>query len=157
MRCVTCSCLLSGPHCPWLDDVAVGAGQRLPKRAAWAWSPLVVRMRSAPVSGDRGSVTAEFAIVLTAVALILAVLLNAISVGVTHARCLDAARVAAHALAIGEDDERARQIAEQLAGSRVEVAVSQREGQVRVRVSGAGTGIFAAVKVGGEADVVAQR
>ena len=60
--------------------------------------------------GERGSVTAETAIVLPVVVVLLAVATWVIGLVVTHIRCLDAARDVARAVARGEPAEEARRI-----------------------------------------------
>jgi hypothetical protein len=54
-----------------------------------------VGLRQAPEHHSRGSVTAEFAVVLPVLALMLAAVLAAGSAGVAKLRCIDAARSAA--------------------------------------------------------------
>jgi hypothetical protein len=59
-------------------------------------------MRSRSAADDRGSVAAEFAVALPAVALVLAVCLGGIGVGSQQVRLQDAAAGAARALARGD-------------------------------------------------------
>lgn len=67
------------------------------------------RRRRPPVSltvlrRDGGMVTAELAVVMPAVVLVLLLVLAGVSAGVTQLRVADAARVAARQAAIGSDD-----------------------------------------------------
>ena len=55
-----------------------------------------------PRRPDRGMVTAELAVVLPAVVLLLAVLLGGIGVAIGQVRCVDAARLGARAAARGD-------------------------------------------------------
>ena len=56
-------------------------------------------------------VTAELALTVPVVVLVLALGLGAIRVGIDHVRCVDAARLAARALARGEAEAAARAVA----------------------------------------------
>ncbi|MDY3679577.1 MAG: TadE family type IV pilus minor pilin [Actinomyces urogenitalis] len=58
----------------------------------------------APGSGETGMVTAETAVVLPSVIIVLALALSAISAGATQLRVTDAARSAARAAALGRRD-----------------------------------------------------
>ena len=58
----------------------------------------------ADAPGETGMVTAEIAVALPAVVLVLLLVLSAVSAGVTQLRVTDAARVAARQAAIGSDD-----------------------------------------------------
>lgn len=64
------------------------------------------RERRDPVAGMRGSATAEFAVALPAVVVVLAVALWAVSVVEARLRCVDAARAGARAAARGEPLDR---------------------------------------------------
>lgn len=77
--------------------------------------------------------TAETAVVLPAVVLVLVAVLSAGSAGVAQLRCSDAARVAARAAAIGEVDPVAAALA--VAGVGADVSVSSADGWVHVVVS----------------------
>lgn len=65
--------------------------------------PMEMRSRTA-APGEAGMVTAEIAVALPAVVLVLLLVLSAVSAGVTQLRVTDAARVAARQAAIGSDD-----------------------------------------------------
>ncbi|MCX6502734.1 MAG: hypothetical protein NT132_10100 [Microbacterium sp.] len=60
--------------------------------------------------GDRGSVTAEFAVALPAVVLVIALGAAALSAGARQVRLQDAAADAARLLARGDDDGRAQAV-----------------------------------------------
>ncbi len=76
---------------------------------------------------QRGSVTAEFALALPAVVLLLVFALALLSGGVTQARAAAAARAGARAAAIGASPHEVRAVAEQLAGSGARVGVEMGE------------------------------
>jgi len=64
-----------------------------------------MEMRSRTAApGEAGMVTAEIAVALPAVVLVLLLVLSAVCAGVTQLRVTDAARVAARQAAIGSDD-----------------------------------------------------
>ncbi|HEY6797413.1 MAG TPA: TadE family type IV pilus minor pilin [Kineosporiaceae bacterium] len=84
---------------------------------------------------DAGSVTAEFAIALPAVMLVLALGLGSLQAALVQLRCVDAARAAARFAARGESDQASLAEARRLGppGGRVEVAALG--DHVRVRVA----------------------
>lgn len=84
---------------------------------------------------DRGSVTAELAIGLPAVALLLVALLTVASAAVAQTRCTDAARAGARAAALGESDGEVETTARRLAGEDATIAVSRAGEWVTVEVS----------------------
>jgi len=86
---------------------------------------------------DRGSVTAELAVGLPAVVLLLVALLTVASAAVAQTRCTDAARAGARAAALGEPDGEVVATARRLAGDGAAVSVSRSEGWVTVTVSDA--------------------
>jgi hypothetical protein len=92
-----------------------------------------LRVRPGPAR-DRGSVTAETALALPSLVLVLALCVGVLAAGAAKVRCYDAARAAARELARDEDLATARRTALRLApGARVQVTA---EGDlVRVRVS----------------------
>ena len=71
----------------------------------------------------QGAVTAEFAVALPAVVLLLAMLLAGSAAGITQLRLEDAARAGARALARGEDPEAVNGIVRKLAGPSASSAV----------------------------------
>ncbi|MDP9886285.1 Flp pilus assembly protein TadG [Sinomonas atrocyanea] len=95
-------------------------------------------------ASPRGSVTAEFAVAVPAVILLLGFLLGAVSAAVCQVRVEEAARAGARAVAKGEDPGAvAREIA-RVAGSGAEHSVDASAGVVTVRVSAAVPGPVAA-------------
>jgi Flp pilus assembly protein TadG len=84
---------------------------------------------------DGGSVTAEFAVGLVAVVLVLAVVLVTAVGASARLRCQDAARAAARAAALGESDTVMAEAARHVAGSGATVAVVRDAPWVEVRVS----------------------
>jgi len=81
---------------------------------------------------ERGSVTAELAVGLPALILVLAAALTAVSAVVTKLQCVDAAREAARAAARGEPGEPAGR---RVAPDGATVTVSIADGTVTARVS----------------------
>lgn len=90
-------------------------------------------------AADRGSVTAEFAVLLPVVVLLLGGVVAVTSTAATHLRCADAARAGARAAALGEPDGEVTAVARRVAGSGAAVAVRRDGGWVEVVVeSGVG-------------------
>ncbi|WP_240721581.1 TadE family type IV pilus minor pilin [Pseudarthrobacter sp. NamE5] len=87
-----------------------------------------VRSQGPGPSRSRGAVTAEFAVTLPAVLLLLAMLLAGASAGVTQLRLEEGARAGARALARGDDPATVERIVRTLSGSSASAAVSA-EGQ----------------------------
>lgn len=85
-------------------------------------------------SGDRGSVTAETAVVLPALAVVLALSLWAVSAVTAQLRCVDSARVAARALARGESPTVATARAREAAPPRAVVTIHRSGELVSVEV-----------------------
>ena len=101
--------------------------------------PAAGRSRSRQGAGGhtcRGAVTAEFAVALPAVLLLLALLLAGSAAGVTQLRLEEAARAGARALARGEDAAAVDLIVRQLAGASAASAVASDGGWLSVTVSG---------------------
>ncbi|MEZ0165514.1 TadE family type IV pilus minor pilin [Kineococcus sp. LSe6-4] len=98
----------------------------------------MTRPRSRRGRADTGSVTAEFALLLPAVVVLLALALGAVRVAVAQVQCVDAARAAARAAARGEPAEVvlrvARAAAPEGAGVRVGAAAEGGAGVRTVRV-----------------------
>ncbi len=84
---------------------------------------------------ERGSVTAEAAIVLPIVAAFALTLIWMLSVGIAQVQAVDAARDAARAIARGEDDEQAIAQAQRTAAEGSRVDVKRGDGSVKVTVS----------------------
>ncbi|MFC7595468.1 TadE family type IV pilus minor pilin [Terrabacter sp. GCM10028922] len=80
-------------------------------------------------------VTAELAVAIPSVVLVLALCLVAVGAGVDQIRCVDAARIAGRAAARGDDLERVRVLAAQAAPRGAEIAVAGAAGGVRVTVT----------------------
>ena len=80
-------------------------------------------------------VTAELAVALPAVVLVLALCLGGISLGIDQIRCVDAARLGARALARGETSAVVRDLAGRAGPSGAVVTVSTGGPEVRVEVS----------------------
>ena len=83
---------------------------------------------------DGGSVTAEAALVLPALLLVLAAVLWGVAGGVAHLRCVDAARTGARALARGEAPGVARAAAVESAPAEASVQLRTRGRIVEVEV-----------------------
>lgn len=92
---------------------------------------------SGAARSDRGSVTAEMAVGLPAVALLLVALLTVASAAIAQTRCTDAARAGARAAALGETDETVSATARRVAGGSATVDVGRAGGWVTVEVSAA--------------------
>lgn len=84
---------------------------------------------------ERGAVTAELAVALPAVVLVLVVVLTLAAAAGAQMRSADAARAAARAAAIGEDDATVRATALRLAGDDATVGVVRGDPWVEVRVT----------------------
>ncbi len=84
---------------------------------------------------DRGSVTAELAITLPAVVLVLALVLTLGAVSVAQLRVTDAARAGARAAAIGHSNDQVHQIVTERAGEGALVQVGYAGDQAVVSVT----------------------
>ena len=94
------------------------------------------RRQGAGGDAGHGAVTAEFAVALPAVLLLLALLLAGSAAGVTQLRLEEAARAGARALARGEDAAAVDAIVRRLAGASAVSAVASDGGWFSVTVSG---------------------
>ena len=104
------------------------------------------RARGAP-GAERGSATAEFAAVVPAIAVVLALCLGGVQTLAQQVRLADAAGDAVRALARGEGEGRAHSIAETIAGA-VGLSVAHRGEFVCLQLSAAAAfGPFAAAGV----------
>lgn len=83
---------------------------------------------------DRGAVTAELAVLLPVVALLVGVLLALTAGAATHLRCGDAARAGARAAALGDDDVAVAVVVRRVAGDGARTAVARSDGWVVVTV-----------------------
>ncbi len=86
-------------------------------------------------AGSRGSVTAEFAVGLPAVVMVLVVVVLAATAAIGQVRCVDAARAGAREAALGSAAAQVHATAERLAGAGAAVAVTREGPWVVVRVS----------------------
>lgn len=84
--------------------------------------------------GDAGTVTAELAVAVPAVLLVLAYCLTGLALAVDQVRCVDAARVAARAASRGEPAAQVRAVALDLAPERSRVDISSGGRTVTVTV-----------------------
>jgi len=97
--------------------------------------------RRAGLPGDRGAVTAELAVGLVAVSVVLLALLATGAATLTRLTCLDAARTGARVAALGEPDPVVVDAARHVLGDRGgHVAVQRADGWVTVTVSAPFTG-----------------
>ncbi|MDQ0895292.1 Flp pilus assembly protein TadG [Agromyces ramosus] len=110
-------------------------------------------MRSRSADGDRGSVTAEFAVALPAIALVLAACLASVQLVAEQVRLTDAAADAARALGRGETEAVAAAIADRITGGAA-LAVSAEAPFVCVTLSSAGDGFLAAIELRAESCAV---
>lgn len=94
---------------------------------------------------ERGSVTAELAVALPAVVLLLAMLLLGGSAGVLQLRLEESARAAARALARGETPAEAENIAVSIAGPSAAVSIGSGSSLVHVTVEARMGGALAAL------------
>lgn len=86
-------------------------------------------------AGERGAVTAELAVGLVSVVLVLGLLLSTASAAVAQLRCQDAARQGARAAALGESDETVAVVARTVAGPGSRVTVHRDGEWVEVTVT----------------------
>lgn len=93
--------------------------------------------RSNVGGSDRGSVTAELALALPAVTMLLAMVITLGSAAISQLRCADAARAGARAAALGDSPADVAAIARRLAGEESTVAVDRTGQWVTVAVSDA--------------------
>ncbi|WP_017625925.1 TadE family type IV pilus minor pilin [Nocardiopsis chromatogenes] len=86
-------------------------------------------------AAERGIATAETAVALPALALVLAVSIAAVNAVATHLACVDAARAGARALARGESEAVVLQEASRAAPEEARVRASRTGTEARVEVS----------------------
>ncbi|MEN5076207.1 TadE family type IV pilus minor pilin [Isoptericola cucumis] len=84
---------------------------------------------------QRGAVTAELAVGLPVVVLLLVAVLSLTAASTAQMRALDAARAGARAYAIGEDDAAVRQTVARVGGDDAQLGVSRDDTWVRVTVT----------------------
>jgi len=88
------------------------------------------------VGGDRGAVTAELAVGLVAVAVVLLAVLATGAATITRMACVDAARTGARVAALGESDAEVGAAAHRVLGARGgQVDLRREDGWVTVDVS----------------------
>jgi Flp pilus assembly protein TadG len=93
-----------------------------------------LRGARARLHGEAGMVTAETAVVLPVLLLVLAGAIAAVTVVGAHLRCVDAAREGARAAARGDDVAAVRAVAARAAPDGAATAVQVEGGRVRVTV-----------------------
>ncbi|MEO6998436.1 MAG: TadE family type IV pilus minor pilin [Terracoccus sp.] len=81
---------------------------------------------------DAGMVTAELAVAIPAVVLVLAMCLAALGAVIDQVRCVDAARLGARAAARGDPPPEVRALAARAAPEGAQVSVGTARGEVRV-------------------------
>lgn len=95
--------------------------------------------RRRPARGDpaaeRGMVTAEIAAALPVIVALVVAAVWTVAVGTAQSRCVDAAREAARAMARGESDSLARDVAEAVAPDGARVTIERSSGSVEVTVT----------------------
>lgn len=102
--------------------------------------------------GDRGAVTAELAVGLVAVTVVLLAVLATGAATITRMACVDAARTAARVAALGETDAAVRAAATRVLGARGgNVELHREDGWVTVTVSSPVTGWSAGMRAQGSA------
>lgn len=84
--------------------------------------------------GEPGMVTAEFAVVLPAVVLVLALSLGAMGLALDQIRCVDAARAGARAAARGDSNQAVVGVARRAAPSKAVVSMTTSSDLVQVSV-----------------------
>ena len=106
---------------------------------------------------DSGAATAELAVVLPVLVLLIAAGMSAVSVFLAQLRCVDAAREGARAAARGERDAAVRSAAVRSAPDGAAVRVRTQGGDIEVTVSatGAAGGLLGPLQV--EAVAIARR
>lgn len=83
---------------------------------------------------ERGSVTAEYAVLLPVIVLCLALILGASSVGIERIRAEEAARVAARMIARGDDQDQAAAAAQKVFGGSISISTDTAAEFVQVSV-----------------------
>lgn len=102
--------------------------------ASRATPGLARRVTCPVVEGDSGMATAEFAVALPAVVLVLALSMGAMGLAWDEVRCVDAARAGARAAARGDSPEAANRVAARAAPSGALVSLDSSGTIVRVSV-----------------------
>ena len=110
-------------------------------------------MHSPSGEGERGSVTAEFAVALPAIALVLAACLAAVMLVAQQVRLTDAAADAARSLGRGDSVAAAASIADRVSGG-AQLRSWQEDPFVCVVLSASGSGLLSAVTLQAESCAV---
>lgn len=84
---------------------------------------------------ERGMVTAEIAVALPAVMLVLVAVLTLVAASVAQMRAVDAARAGARAIAIDQDDAGVERVVAQIGGDDADLSVDRDGEWVRVTVT----------------------
>ena len=92
--------------------------------------------------GQKGSVTAELAVVLPAVTALLALLLLSVSAGMLQLRLEEGARAGARALARGDSTSQVLDVVTRLAGDGAAVSLDREGGYATVTVHGRAGGVL---------------
>lgn len=91
---------------------------------------------------ETGSVTAEFAILLPAMTVLLAILLFSVAAGILQLRLEEGARAGARALARGDSSVEVLEIVARVSGQKVDVSVGTSGGYATVTVQGRVGGVL---------------
>ncbi|WP_248124716.1 TadE family type IV pilus minor pilin [Micrococcus lacusdianchii] len=108
------------------------------------------------LAGDRGALTAEYAVLLPAAVLMLVAVLLAGAGAVQQVRNQDAAASAARVLARGDGEAAARSAAARMAGDGADVHLATGDGWATVTVTHAGPGFLAGALLSAEASAPLQ-
>lgn len=84
---------------------------------------------------ERGAVTAELAVALPAVVLVLVAVLTLVAASVAQMRAVDAARAGARAVAIGEEDTAVARVVARVGGDDADLSIDRDRDWVRVTVT----------------------
>ncbi|HLS48856.1 MAG TPA: TadE family type IV pilus minor pilin [Actinomycetaceae bacterium] len=84
---------------------------------------------------ERGAVTAELALTLPAVVLILLFAVTVMGGAITHLRVTDAATAVARAAAVGESPDRLAEVARHLAGPGAQLSVTASDGWAHATIT----------------------
>lgn len=85
--------------------------------------------------GERGAVTAELALALPAVVLVLVAVLTLVAASVAQMRAVDAARAGARAVAIGEQGAAVSSVVARVGGEAAHLSIDRDGSWVRVTVT----------------------
>ncbi len=125
-----------------------GVGRRTNPARGRVTSPLRRTVRAGTPRGEGGSVTAELAVALPAVVVVLLLVLGVGAASTAQVRVVDAARTGARLAAIGDDDGAVVAAVRRLVGDSAEVGVVRDPPWVTVSVR---TAVVADIQVGASA------